>query len=119
MRWQDTRFRPVWLVAALCLWVLLPVSSAMAYDNDLGAGEFYVGGSSQIGDRGPQDTGGGTGGGLEADPDTFQIDSRAGGSIGDVQEPVLQVPRVDRFASWVRTWLMVVFGGGFLRGWLG
>ncbi len=115
MRWQDTRFRPVWLVAALCLWVLFPASSAVAND-DLGAGEFYVGGSSQLGNRGPQDVGGGFGGGLEADPDTFQIDSYVGGSIGEVQEPVLRVPRADRFTSWVRTWLMVVFGGGFLRG---
>ena len=119
MRWQDTRFRLAWLVAALCLWVLLPATSALAYDNDLGAGEFYVGGSSQSGDRGTEGASGGTGGGLEADPDTFQIDSQAGGSIGDVQGPALQVSRTDRFAFWVRTWLMVVFGGGFLRGWLG
>lgn len=119
MRWQDTKFRLAWLVAALCLWVLLPASSALAYDNDLGEGEFYVGGSGQTGDRGTEGASGGTGGGLEADPDTFQIDSRAGGSIGDVQGPALQVPRPGRFASWVRTWLMVVFSGGFLRGWLG
>ena len=118
MRWQDTRFRPVWLAMALCLWVLLPVSSALAHD-DSAAGEFYVGGGSQIGDRGPRDTGGGTGGGLEADPDTFQIDSRVSGSIGEVRGAVLQVPRTYRFASWVRTWLMVVFGSGFCgAGWV-
>jgi hypothetical protein len=119
MRWQDTRFRLACLTAALCLWVLLPASSALAYDNDPGVGEFYVGGSGQIGDRGPEGTSGGTGGGLEADPDTFQIDSRAGGSIGEVQAPAPQAPRIDHFTLWVRTWLMVVFGGGFLRGWLG
>jgi len=99
--------------------MLLPASSALAYDNDPGAGEFYVGGSGLIGDRGTEGTSGSTGDGCEADPDTFQIDSRAGGSIGQVQGPVLQVPHTDRFASWVRTWLMVVFSGGFLRGWLG
>lgn len=120
MRWQDTRFGPAWLAAVLCLWVLLPASSALASD-DLapGAGEFYTGSSGQVGERGPEEVGGGIGGPLEADPDTFQIDSRVGGSIGEVREPVSQVPRADRFVSWVHTWLMVVFGGGFLRGWLG
>lgn len=116
MRWQYTRFAPAWLAAVLCLWVLLPASSALAYDDlSPGAGEF----TSQIGERGPEEVGGGFGGPLEADPDTFQIDSRVGGSIGEVQAPVGQVPPTDRFPSWVYTWLMVVFGGGFLRGWLG
>ena len=120
MRSQYTRFGPVYLAMALCLWVLLPASAAVAYDDDSapGAGEFYVGDNNQIGSRGPQDVGGSTGGGLEADPDTFQIDSRVGGSIRTVQGPALQAPRADRFVSWVRTWLMVVFGGGVLRGWL-
>jgi hypothetical protein len=118
MKWQNTRFGLASLVLALCVWVSIPASSALANDEfGPGAGEFYTG-AGQTGERGPEDVGGGLSGGLEADPDTFQIDSRVGGSIGQTQNPVPRVPGTDRFLFWVHTWLMVVFSGGFLRNWM-
>lgn len=116
MRWQDTRFRPVWLVAAFCLGVLLTGSNAFASDDVLGAGEL-IRGVDQSG-RGSADSDDGIPDGLDADPDTFQIDSRLGGSIGEIRSATPEVPRSDGFLSWVRMWLTVVFSGGFLRGWL-
>lgn len=123
---RNTRIRPAWvaLAAVLCVWVLVPAAVAIAHDDNgaPAAGEFYSDGLT--GGRGPQDVGGGStvggnDGGNEADPDTFQIDSRVGGTIVESPNPLPQGSVMDRFALIARKLFMVVFGGGVLRAWVG
>jgi hypothetical protein len=117
MKWRNTRYGPAWVAVAVALfvWVLLPVAHASANDDTQG-GEFYTG---EVTGHGSQDVGGPTPpGGLQADPDTFQIDAQVGGSPGEIQSPLPAPGSSDGFFTLVRNWLMVVLSGGFLRHWL-
>ncbi len=122
MNWRNTRFGPAsWALAlALSLWVLIPASSVLAYDNvESEAGEFYIGDEDLIDPRADYYTGDPGSGPLEADPDTFQIDSRAGVTMVETGDARSGLPESGRLLTMIFTWLLVVFSGGLHRNWLG
>jgi hypothetical protein len=97
------------VATALVLWVLLPGATAVQANEDDPSvmGTFLVSQNppGPNGDHGGMDDSGG----LDADPDTFQIDGHFGLGIGRVESPAPPVYTGGSFGRLV-SWLLTVFG---------
>jgi hypothetical protein len=96
-----------------------PASVAVAAGAADGAseGEYYVGGGTPGNTKGTED-GGGAGGGYEADPDSFDIDSGVGVAIEPVQTPPAPVSgALPRLMSWLaQRFVQIIFAAWSVAG---
>jgi hypothetical protein len=97
------------VATALVLWVLLPaVPAVQANDADPGPMGQFIAGQNPPGPTGDH---GGTddSGGLDADPDTFQIDGHFGVGYGRIDAPAPPTVPGGPFGRLIG-WLLAVFG---------
>lgn len=104
--------------AAVLVWAVLPAPAVQAHEvSDSGRGEMVIPVELPNGGRspGPGET---DEPGLEADPDTFQIDSWNGAEIDRIETPAPPAPRPARgFLGWIADWVLLIVGGDY--GYLG